>query len=74
MNEIELTAEGDVNDNNDVHRIIDYMKKLKDKLHRVWIKNHNIKTTLVSVKLFIISNLVYAILIFVITRLFILKK
>jgi len=50
------------------------MKKLKDKLHKVWIKNHNIKITLISVKLFIISNLVYAILIFVITKLFILKK
>jgi hypothetical protein len=76
MNEIELTArrEGGVNDTNDIHRIIDYMKKLKDKLHKVWIKNHNIKITLVSIKLFIISNLVYAILIFVITRLFILKK
>jgi hypothetical protein len=37
MNEIELTArrERDVNDTNDVHRIVDYVMELKDKLCRV---------------------------------------
>jgi hypothetical protein len=37
MNEIELTArrEGDVNATNDVHRIVDHVVKLKDKLRRV---------------------------------------
>jgi hypothetical protein len=43
MNEIKLTTGGErgVNDANDVHRIVDEVRKLKDDLHRVWIKNHN---------------------------------
>ena len=43
---------------NDVYWIVDEVKKLKDKLCRVWIKNHNIKAILASVKLFVVANLV----------------
>jgi len=43
MNAIKLTTGGErgVNDANDVCRIVDEVRKLKDDLHRVWIKNHN---------------------------------
>jgi len=43
MNAIKLTTGGEkgVNDVNDVRRIVDEVRKLKDDLHRVWIKNHN---------------------------------
>ena len=44
---------------NDIYWIVDEVKKLKDKLCRVWIKkNHNIKAILASVKLFVVANLV----------------
>jgi len=76
MNAIKLTMRGErgVNDANDVHRIVDEVRKLKDDLHRVWIKNHNMKATLTSVKLFVITNLVCAIFMFVTTMLFLLNK
>ena len=41
-----------------VYWIVDEVKKLKDKLCRVWIKNHNIKAILASIKLFVVANLV----------------
>jgi hypothetical protein len=76
MNAIKLTMRGErgVNDANDVHRIVDEVRKLKDDLHRVWIKNHNMKATLASVKLFVVTNLVCAIFMFVTTMLFLLSK
>jgi hypothetical protein len=76
MNAIKLTMRGErgVNDANDVHRIVDEVRKLKDDLHRVWIKNHNMKATLASVKLFVVTNLVCAIFMFVTTMLFLLNK
>jgi hypothetical protein len=50
------------------------VKKLEDELHRVWIKNHNMKATLASVKLFVVVNLVCAVFMFVTTMLFLLNK
>jgi len=76
MNAIKLTKRGerDVNNANVVHRIVDEVKKLEDELHRVWIKNHNMKATLASVKLFVVVNLVCAVFMFVTTMLFLLNK
>jgi hypothetical protein len=33
------------------------VKKTKDELHRVWIKNHNIEASFISVKLLLVCNL-----------------
>lgn len=43
---------------NNVKEIVYKFKKMKDKLFRVWIKNHNIEARFVSVKLFLVVNLV----------------
>jgi hypothetical protein len=47
---------------------------MKDELHKVLINNHNIKVILTSAKLLLVANLVCAVLIFVTTILFVLKK
>jgi hypothetical protein len=73
MNETKSSTRGEWGVN-DVHQIVDEVKKLKDELRRVWIKNHNIEVTLAIVKLFVVANLMYAMLMFVTTILFLLKK
>jgi len=47
---------------------------MKDELHKVLINNHNIKVILTSAKLLLVANLVCAVLMFVTTILFVLKK
>ena len=69
--ELIMRWEGGVNV---VEQIENEMNNMKDELCRVWIKNHNIKFILTSVKLFVIANLVCAMLIFVKIILFVLKK
>jgi hypothetical protein len=59
---------------NDVEQIENEMNKMKDELRRVWIKNHDIKFILTSVKLFVVANLVRAMLMFVKIILFVVKK
>jgi hypothetical protein len=59
---------------NDVEQIENEMNKMKDELRRVWIKNHDIKFILTSVKLFVVANLVRAMLLFVKIILFVVKK
>ena len=73
MNETKSSTRGEW-DVNDVHQIVDEVKKLKDELRRVWIKNHNIEAILTIVKLFVVANLVCVMLMFVTTILFLLKK
>ena len=55
---------------NNVKEIVYKFKKMKDKLFRVWIKNHNIEARFVSVKLFLVVNLVWTMLLFVTIILF----
>jgi hypothetical protein len=59
---------------NDVEQTENEMNKMKDELRRVWIKNHDIKFILTSVKLFVVANLVRAMLMFVKIILFVVKK
>jgi hypothetical protein len=59
---------------NDVEQIENEMNKMKDELRKVWIKNHDIKFILRSVKLFVVANLVRAMLMFVKIILFVVKK
>jgi len=72
--ELIMRWDGGTNDANDVKQIENEMNKMKDELCRVWIKNHNIKFILTSVKLFVVANLVCAMLMFVKIILFVLKK
>jgi len=36
--------------------MLDKVKKMKDKLCRVWIKNHNMNASFSSVKLLLVAN------------------
>ena len=69
--ELIMRWEGGVNV---VEQIENEMNNMKDELCRVWIKNHNIKFILTSVKLFVVANLVCVMLMFVKIILFVLKK
>jgi hypothetical protein len=51
--------------NHNVEWILNKLKTIKDELHRVWIKNHNIESSFISVKLLLVINLVCVILIIV---------
>ena len=73
INNIELTTiEGE--GVNEINRIVDEVKKTKDELQWVWIMNYNMKATFKSVKLLLVCNLVYVILLFLTMILFIIFK
>jgi hypothetical protein len=59
---------------NDIELILDKIKRMKDELHWVWIKNHNMKTNIANIKLIVVANLVYATLIFVTIIMFMSSK
>jgi len=62
INKIKIIM-GKGKDANNVEWMLWYkVKKLKNKLRGVWIKNYNIKTNFVNLKLFLITNLMYVIL------------
>ena len=50
MNKIELSTrkEWDANNANDVEKMVGEVKKMKDELCNVWIKNHNMKVSLTN--------------------------
>ena len=50
---------------NDVSRILDEWKKIKDEVRAVWIKNHNIDATFTSIELLLIGILVCVVLLFI---------
>jgi hypothetical protein len=64
INKIELIMRVSTNVN-DIELILDKVKRMKDELHWVWIKNHNIKASIANIKLIVVANLVHAMLIFV---------
>jgi hypothetical protein len=61
INKIEIIM-GKGKDANDVEWMLYKVKKLKNKLIGVWIKNYNIKTNFANLKLLLITNLMYVIL------------
>ena len=73
MNEIELNIEGG-GSGNDIERISDEMKNMKDELHKVWINSYNIDVIFSSVKLLLVTNVVCVLFMFLITILFALNK
>jgi len=64
LNEIELNTRGSTCVN-DIELILDEVNKIEDELHWVWIKNHIIKLSIVSIKLMVVANLVCAMLMFI---------
>jgi hypothetical protein len=73
MNEIVLNIGGG-GSGNDIERISDEMKNMKDELHKVWINSYNIDVIFSSVKLLLETNLVCVMFMFLITILFMLNK
>jgi hypothetical protein len=73
MNEIELNIGGG-GSGNDIERISDEMKNMKDELHKVWINSYNIDVIFSSVKLLLVTNVVCVLFMFLITILFALNK
>jgi hypothetical protein len=73
MNEIVLNIGGG-GSGNDIERISDEMKNMKDELHKVWINNYNIDVIFSSVKLLLVTNVVCVLFMFLITILFALNK
>jgi hypothetical protein len=54
----------------DVKGIVDELKKMKDELYRISIKNHNMKSNYTSVILLLVANIVCVMLMFVVIILF----
>jgi len=50
---------------NDIKLILGEVNIMKDKLHQVRIKNHNMKASIVRIELMVIVNLICAMLMFV---------
>ena len=50
---------------NNVSRILDEWKTIKDEVRAVWIKNHNIDATFTSIELLLIGILVCVVLLFI---------
>jgi hypothetical protein len=73
MNEIVLNIGGG-GSGNDIERISDEMKNMKDELHKVWINSYNIDVIFSSVKLLLVTNVVCVLFMFLITILFALNK
>jgi hypothetical protein len=73
MNEIVLNIRGG-GSGNDIERISDEMKNMKDELHKVWINSYNIDVIFSSVKLLLVTNVVCVLFMFLITILFALNK
>jgi len=64
INEIELTMK-EFTCVNDIKLILGEVNIMKDKLHQVRIKNHNMKASIVRIELMVIVNLICAMLMFV---------
>lgn len=41
---------------NYIDKILDEVRIIKDELHGVWIKNHNMKTSFANAKLLLVAN------------------